>query len=165
MVKLSPCTCKKGVWRNAGIVSSYFSAKWNCQRHALVALPPGKFPWHPLNWRLGGAESRCGHGRKRKFLVLVRNRSTVARLPASVVLSQIYNTRHSQKTIIFIREVLGSNFGCVTDWHVSRGFHQSLQECVLYCISYEATISPSAMLSNSLSANHSTVPRYILRNW
>jgi hypothetical protein len=98
-------------WRN----SSYIIDKWICQLHALVALPPGKFPWYALNWRLGGAESRCGHGGKEKFLGLVRNRSTVARLPASVVLSQISNTRHSQKTIIYIREVLGSNIACVID--------------------------------------------------
>jgi hypothetical protein len=151
---------------SGGIVNSYINDKWICQLHALVALPPGKFPWYPLNWRLGGAESRCGHGRREKSLAPVRNRSTVARLPASVVLSQISDTRHSQKTITFILEVQCSNFGCVTDWHVSRGFHQSLQECkVSYCTSNEATISPSDILSNSLSANHSAVPRYILSNW
>jgi hypothetical protein len=112
---LCPCTCHKGVWGSAGIVNSYISDKWICQLHALVALPPGRFSWYPLNWRLVGAESRCGHGRREKFVASVRNRSTVARLPASVVLPQISNTRHSKNTITFIREVLGSNFGCVTD--------------------------------------------------
>jgi len=45
-------------------------------------------------WRLSGIDPR------------------VARLPASVVLRQISNILHSQKTITFIREILGSNFGC-----------------------------------------------------
>jgi hypothetical protein len=83
------------------IVNSYVSDKWICQFHALVTLPPGKFSWYPLNRKMGGADSRCGHGRRDKYLASVRNRSTVVRLPASVVLCQISNTRHSQNTITF----------------------------------------------------------------
>jgi hypothetical protein len=30
------------------------------QLHAPAALPPGKDPWYPLDWRLGGPQSRSG---------------------------------------------------------------------------------------------------------
>jgi hypothetical protein len=154
---------------SGGIVNSYVSDKWICQLRALVALPSGNFFWYPLNRRIGGADSRCGHGRRDKYLASVRNRSTVVRLPTSVVLRQISDTRHSQNYYNFHSGGTGFEFW-LRHWHVSRGFHQLLQECVLYCIvlyctSNEATISPSDILSHSLSANHSTVPRYILGNW
>ena len=47
------CKCHEGVWGSEGIVNSHMSGKWICQHHALVALPPGKFSWYPLNRRLG----------------------------------------------------------------------------------------------------------------
>jgi hypothetical protein len=37
------------------------------QLHALAALPPGKSPWYPLDRRrLGGPQSRSGHGGEEK---------------------------------------------------------------------------------------------------
>jgi hypothetical protein len=36
------------------------------QLHAPAALPPGEDPWHPLNWRLGGPQSRSGRGGEEK---------------------------------------------------------------------------------------------------
>jgi hypothetical protein len=32
------------------------------QIHAPAALPPGKSPWYSLDRRLGGPQSRSGHG-------------------------------------------------------------------------------------------------------
>jgi len=32
------------------------------QLHAPAALPQGKSPWYPLDWRLGGPQSLSGHG-------------------------------------------------------------------------------------------------------
>jgi hypothetical protein len=34
------------------------------QLQAPAALPQGKSPWYPLDRRLGGPQSRSGHGRK-----------------------------------------------------------------------------------------------------
>jgi hypothetical protein len=36
------------------------------QLHAPAALPPGKEPWYPLYRRLGGPQSRYGHGGEEK---------------------------------------------------------------------------------------------------
>jgi hypothetical protein len=36
------------------------------QIHAPVALPQGKIPWYPLEWRLGGPQSRLGPGGEEK---------------------------------------------------------------------------------------------------
>jgi hypothetical protein len=32
------------------------------QLHASASLPQEKSPWYPLDWRLGGPQSRSGHG-------------------------------------------------------------------------------------------------------
>jgi hypothetical protein len=34
--------------------------------HALATLPQGKSPWYPLDRRLGGPQSRSGHGGEEK---------------------------------------------------------------------------------------------------
>jgi hypothetical protein len=36
------------------------------QFHAPAALSPGKILWYPLDWRLGGAQSRSGRGGEEK---------------------------------------------------------------------------------------------------
>jgi hypothetical protein len=36
------------------------------QFHAPAALPPGKYPWYPLDRRLGGSQSRSGRGGEEK---------------------------------------------------------------------------------------------------
>jgi hypothetical protein len=36
------------------------------QLHASAALPQGKSPWYPLDRRLGGLQSRSGHGGEEK---------------------------------------------------------------------------------------------------
>jgi len=36
------------------------------QLQAPAALPQGKSPWYPLNRRLGGTQSRSGHGGEEK---------------------------------------------------------------------------------------------------
>jgi hypothetical protein len=36
------------------------------QLHAPAALLPGEIPWYPLDRRLGGHQSRSGHGGEEK---------------------------------------------------------------------------------------------------
>lgn len=39
------------------------------QFHPTAALPPGKEPKYPLNWRLRGLQSRCGYFGEEKNLL------------------------------------------------------------------------------------------------
>jgi hypothetical protein len=51
------------------------------QLHAPVALPTGKCPRNPLDRRLGGPESRSGHGGKEKDAIIVRDGLLVVLTP------------------------------------------------------------------------------------
>jgi hypothetical protein len=52
------------------------------QLHAPADLPPGKSPWFPLDRRLGGPQSRSGHGGgKKKFPAPSPRRESNPRTP------------------------------------------------------------------------------------
>ena len=156
------------VTKTYGGINPYIIGKWVCQLHTLVAPPLENFP--VALWTRGWMEPRAGidTGEERNIWPLSGIDPTVARLPASVVLRQISNTRHSQKDYNFHPGGTGFEFWLsLTDIFLAAFIsHCGNVYCiVLYCTSNEAMISASEILSNSLSANHSTVSRYSLRNW
>jgi hypothetical protein len=56
-----------GKWRYSSthsLVSALNGGEWSASRSA--ALPQGRSPWYPLDRRLGGPQSRSGHGGEEK---------------------------------------------------------------------------------------------------
>jgi hypothetical protein len=87
---------------------------WSASRHG--RFTPEKFCQVPIvNGALWDPGPVGTFLRREKSLTSIRNRSTVPQLPVSFVIHQISNKLHSQKTVNFLREILGSNFYWVTE--------------------------------------------------